>query len=65
MKDKDLDKLLKRIYRLVDLIEEDYEECIEFYPKMETLQTFRITEKVATQMEEELGKNWLSTIGIS
>ena len=71
-KDDKLDKILKKIEELAKILIEDitreaFEEnmnWIEEVPK-DSIQAFRITEKVYNEMEKELGEGWMNGIGIT
>ena len=71
-KDEKLDKILKKIEELAkiqieDITREAFEEnmnWIEEVPK-DSIQAFRITEKVYNEMEKELGEGWMNGIGIT
>ena len=71
-KDEKLDKILKKIEELAKILIEDitreaFEEnmnWIEEVPK-DSIQAFRITEKVYNEMEKELGEGWMNGIGIT
>ena len=71
-KDEKLDKILKKIEELAKILIEDitreaFEEnmnWIEEVPK-DSIQAFRITEKVYNEMEKELGEGWMNGIDIT
>tara|TARA_R110002051_G_scaffold236069_1_gene297349 strand:+ start:137 stop:331 length:195 start_codon:yes stop_codon:yes gene_type:complete len=64
MKKKDeekLDQLIDAIDVLTEAILGDMEELL---PE-DTVQAFRITEKVYEEMEKELGAGWMDNMGIT
>ena len=62
-KDDKLDEILARIEELTDMLIVDMQE--ELNSCDETIQAFRITEKVYKEMDKELGKGWMENIGIT
>ena len=56
-----LDQLIDAIDDLTEAIVGDMEEMIPD----DSIQAFRLTEKVFNEIEEELGEGWMNYIGIT
>ena len=59
--EKKLDQLIDAIDDLTNAIIGDMEEIIPD----DSIQAFRLTEKVFNEMEKELGEGWMNYIGIT